>query len=294
VAIYTLASDQTTWLRLDYAPDGSSYTATVLPGNPFQPPPISAGTSYDSVEYVLQLARARANDANISLLGNLLADTVLATFVRFNSAWRYLQRKLANSGYEAYVKEWAIASVPPAFAVDPVVQVMVGFSSSFDGSTYSGSPTLPPDLIIPQQVWERGSGTTDPFSPVHPANDGLPSIAQSSTLRYWEWRGEGIWFGGARAARDIKIRGLASMPDLIDPNAGTIDTGVLVPIRNSADALANYLVAEFALALGSPAAGTFQQQGDKSVEEMCRQTARKKQRGSHRRRPYGTIRSDRR
>jgi hypothetical protein len=290
MSLYTKGADGV-WYAVDVGAGGFPITTTALAVPPGTPP--TTGASYDSVEYVLQLARARANDANISLMGNLLADTVLATFVRLNSAWRFLQRKLANSGYEAYVKEWIVTGVPAAYTVDPAVQVMVGFASSFDGNTYASPPTLPFDLIIPQQVWERGNGTTERFVPLSPANDGLPSTSQGSRLQRWEWRGEGIWFNGATGIQDIKIRGLASMPDLIDPNAGTIDTSVLVPIRNSADALANYLVAEFGRALGSPAADAFRQEGDKSVEEMCQQTARKKQRGSHRRRPYGTIRSDR-
>lgn len=290
MSLYTKGADGV-WYAVDVGAGGFPITTTALTVPPGTPPTTAA--SYDSVEYVLQLARARANDANISLLGNLLADTVLATFVRFNSAWRYLQRKLANSGYEAYVKEWMVTGIPVASTNDPAAQVMVGFASSFDGSTYTSTPTLPPDLIIPQLVWERATTTTDAFSPVHAANDGIPALSPAGTLRYWEWRGEGIWFGGANQVRDIKIRGLASLPDLIDPNALTIDTSTLVPIRNSADALAHYLVAEFSLALGGADADKFRQQGDDSVAQMCLQTARKKQRGSHRRRPYGTIRTDR-
>ena len=131
-----------------------------------------------------------------------------------------------------------------------------------------------------------------------PAYDGLPSITQTSYLRLWEWRCllsdnslQAIFFLGALQNQDIRLRYWNLLPDLVlgtpSPYGDGTATGTFLPVVRAGRTLAHYIAWAFANARGSPLAAGFLAEGDNALNEMLRSTSRRKQRGSHRRRPYG-------
>lgn len=247
-------------------------------------PPVSAAP-YDTAGYVLDLTRSIANDAALSLAGNLLADDQPYTYTLLNQAWRTLQRKLANSGYETLVKEFIMEDFVPIVTAEAGLQVYFNWDVYNNGSVTYSSPVLPSDCIIPLRLWERPAGSVQQFIEMRPVNDGLPSISQASMFRYWDWRNDKVYMLGAVQANDIRMRYAAYLPDLAQAANGA----TLVPIVRCADALANYTVWAFARARGSPLSGQFMVAGDACTKEILTYTSRKRQRGSHRRRPYGAC-----
>lgn len=247
-------------------------------------PPVTQAP-YDTAEYVLDLARSIANDAALSLAGNLLADDQPYTYTLLNQAWRTLQRKLANSGYETLIKEVLLNDFTPIVTAEAGLQVYFNWTEYWNGSNVYETPVLPQDCIVPLRLWERTAGTVQQFVEMRPVNDGLPSISQASMFRYWDWRNDKVYMLGALQANDIRVRYCAYLADIVQQENGT----TVVPIMRCADALANYIVWAFARARGSPLAGQFMTAGDDCTKQMLTYTSRKRQRGSHRRIPYGAY-----
>jgi hypothetical protein len=245
-------------------------------------PPVTAAP-YDTAEYVLDLARAIANDAALTIEGNLLADDQPYTYVLLNQAWRTLQRKLANAGYERLLKEAVLTGFAPVVTANPALQVYFNWTEYNNGSNPYTSPVLPQDCILPLRLWERPTGTASQFVPMQPVNDGLPSVNQTAFFQVWDWRDDKVVLIGAVQQNDIRMRYAAYLPDITQQESGT----TIVPIMRCADALANYLVWAFARARGSPLANQFMVAGDDCTKQILTYTARKRQRGSHRRKPYG-------
>jgi hypothetical protein len=254
---------------------------------PVLPPPATA-LPLDTVDTVLNLARARINDAQLSISGNVLADSQPYTFTMLNGAFRHLQEDLANAGNPAFINEAVLEDLPVVAWTDPCVQVYMSCQYFFDGSSYYDTPVLPFDCIMPLRIWERQSGTMAQFTEVKPANDGLPDNVKTNYLGLWEWRQNAVYFPGALIMRDIRVRYASYLADI--QSSGT----ALVPIIRCADALANYVAAEFAFSRGSPDAvavgNSFLTMGQQSMRRMNNRDARREQRGNHRRIGYSAGR----
>ena len=234
---------------------------------------------YDNAEYVLNLARSIVNDASVSLTGSILADTQPYTIPMLNSCYRDLQRELVNRGVETFVKEAILTGLLACTSNDPAVQVYLSFTGYFDGTTLQVSPTLPSDLVMPIRLWERQSGmTSSPFRQLQPTNDGLPTITQTGRMVYWEWKNDSIYFPGATQSNDLRMRYWSFLPDI----ALSTDT---IQIFDAANCLAHKLGKEFGSARGSPLAQYMAAESDRYLQQIVNRTARKKQRGQHRRRP---------
>jgi hypothetical protein len=241
--------------------------------------PIVGSTSYNTAEYVLNLARSIVNDAAESIEGEILSDDQPYTFVYLNSAYQFLQDELTNNGEETFKKEIVLTGLVPVVNIDPATQVFVSEQGYNDGGSTHAGQALPDDLIAPLRLWERQSSTFNQFAPMEKANDGLPSIAKNSYNRYWEWRGDSIYMPGALLTTDMRLSYIAYLPDLTDGSS-------TVRIRRATNALAYFTAAEFALARGSAAAESLRGQGVEMIDQMTTRTARGKQRGNHRRRPF--------
>ncbi len=254
---------------------------------PILPPPPSA-LPLDSVDTVLNFARARINDSILTIAGNLLADSQPYTFTLLNAAFRHLQEDLANAGCPAFTNEAILSNLPIVAFNDPAVQVWMSCQYFFDGSSYWNTPVLPFDCILPLRIWERQSGTQNQFTQVNPANDGLPDNVKTQFLGLWEWRQNAIYMPGALIARDLRVRYASYLADIA--SSGT----ALVPIIRCADALANYVAAEFAFSRGSADANavgnSFLSMGQQSMKRMINRDARREQRGNHRRPGYSSGR----
>lgn len=244
-------------------------------------PPVFTGP-YDTAEYVLNLARSIANDAALGIQGNLLSDNQPYTFPMLNAAYRDLQDELTDAGFETFPAEAELTQVP-AISVNPQpgLQVSIDYNGYNNGTQNFDSPYLPIDMVGPLRLWERQSGANAQYIPMGPANDGLPSVAQGYRFGVWEWRQDKIWMVGATQINDLRLRYNSILPDLVDG-----DSPVLV--LRSDRALAYALVAEWAGARGSPMAAALVAKANECIGKMTNRTARKKQRGSHRRMPYGS------
>ena len=254
---------------------------------PVIPPPPNS-LPMDSVDTVLNFSRARINDAITGIGGNLLSDTQPYTFTLLNAAFRHLQEDLANAGSPAFTNEAVLLDLPVVAYNDPSVQVWMSCQYYFDGVSYYSSPVLPFDCIMPLRVWERQSGTLNQFTQVNPANDGLPDGIKTQYLSLWEWRQNAIYMPGALIQRDLRVRYASYLADIA--SSGT----ALVPIIRCADALANYVAAEFAFSRGSAEANavgnSFLSMGQQSMKRMINRDARREQRGNHRRLGYSSGR----
>jgi hypothetical protein len=245
--------------------------------------PIVGSSSYSTAEYVLNLARSLINDTGDSLAGDILADELPYTFVYLNSAYRYLQDELAANGVRTFEKEIILSGIAPVSTVDPGTQVFIYDQGYNDGTTNHATPALPSDMRIPLRLWERQSGTVAAFCEMCPANDGLPSVAQGSTLCYWEWRTDGIYMVGSTRTNDIRMRYAAYLPELSDGTS-------TVQIRGAENALAYLTIAEFSAARGSPLAEDYREQAAEFIVQIIDYTVRQKQRGRHRRIPHSARR----
>jgi len=237
---------------------------------------------YDSCTYVLNIARSLGNDAIQSLAGNLLNDNQPYVPVYLNSGYRYLQRKLANSGYATFKKTIQIFGVPVAAYPDPGLQVALSYTGFFNGQINFEFPTLPADLCWPLWLKERQSGTRNLFQKMWPANDGLMSRPQGIWLRDWVWANDQIQMNGATQVNDLQMLYVPFLPEL---SLNTTPVSQVLIVR-SENALASYILAEWAMARGSPLAGDIRAMGDAYVKEMLASDAMQKQRRNVRRRSY--------
>lgn len=245
-------------------------------------PPVNTGP-YDTADYVLNLARSIANDAALGISGNLLSDAQPYTFPYLNAAYRDLQEQLTDAGYETFPSETQLTQIP-AISVnpDPSIQVSISYTGYNNGTANFQNPYLPIDMLGPLRLWERQSGVNAQYIPMFPTNDGLPSISQGYQFRYWEWKQDQIWMVGATQVNDLRLRYNSVLPDLVDGTSPVL-------IVRCDRALAYMVVAEFALSRGSPAVEALVAKADDCIGKMTNRTARKKQRGSHRRTPYGSA-----
>jgi hypothetical protein len=245
--------------------------------------PIVGSSSYSTAELVLNLARSIINDTRDSLAGEILADALPYTFVYLNSAYRYLQDELSANGVRTLEKETILKGITPVATPDPGTQVFIYDQGFNNGTTNFASPALPSDMRMPLRLWERTSGTLSNFIPMESCDDGLPSTTQGGTLRFWEWRTDGIYMVGAMQTIDIRLRYAAYLADLTDGTS-------TLQLRGAENALAYLTAAEFAAARGSPLADDFRTQAGEFITQIVDYTIRQKQRGRHRRIPWSTSR----
>ncbi len=77
---------------------------------------------------------------------------------------------------------------------------------------------LPNDMLEPQKVEERLSGSTDLFYDMT-RRMWEPNILPTDSLRYWDYREENIFFIGATTVRDIKLYYLKRLIVVSDINS---------------------------------------------------------------------------
>lgn len=135
-----------------------------------------------SVQEVLQTASTHMNDWNQSFW----TKEPLINFLR--EAHRELQIELALNG------------IPVLNNVSTILTIPAGTKTISQSTT----PALPNNIIVPIQLWERATGSTDDFDDMI-QKSWEPEVQEVSELIYWVWRGENIDFVGATTSRDIKI-----------------------------------------------------------------------------------------
>lgn len=224
--------------------------------------PVVATSAYSQAEDALTLARSLMNDA----AGVVFTDAVLMPML--NSAYRTLQRELAENGVSVLVNQ---ADLP--------LPLTAGVTPSAINDT--SSPQLPVDLLAPHALWEMVTGSSDVFIPMEKMTGGLPNLQPSPYLRIWEWRADSVNLIGATQAITVRIRYEKALPSLVlgtDP----------VQIRSATDPLAYSTAAMAARSRGARAlaldmAAAAQDATTKLIERYVRPEQHK----ARRRKPYG-------
>ena len=230
--------------------------------------PVVGTSAYNTAGQITALVRALLNDSQ----GNLFTDGLLMPYV--NSAYRKVQRALANVQAGTFIVDNATVVVAAVTAVDPSAQVAITDATAPPNQ-------LPGDLLAPSKLWERPSGSAAAFVEMTDltGRGGLPSRAQGSALGVWEWRADGIYFVGATRDVQVRIRYEKAFPDLTDASSNVL-------IRNAQEPIAYFAAAMAAMARGSPLAGTWGAAGDDALEDLVVRATQREQHVSRRRRPY--------
>src|ERR1700685_2471325 len=228
--------------------------------------PVVPTTAYSQAEDALNLARALVNDS----AGVVFTDTLLMPLL--NSAYRGLQRELAENGVSVLVEQQ-----------DLELDLNSGTGATNLEISDVSSPQLPADCMMPHLLWERSTThTTDVFVPMEKftSGGGMLNLQPSSYLRLWEWREDKINLIGATQAITVRVRYEKILPEL------TLGTDP-VQIRSATDALA---FATAALAARSRRARALAQDllgaAQMATENLIERYVRPEQVKGRRRMPY--------
>lgn len=193
-----------------------------------------------------------------------------------NLAYRKIQANLANIGSATFVTDISYFVVPAVAQIDPAVQVVINEATAPPNS-------LPSDLLIPLEMWERQNGSADDFQSMIDLTykGGLPSEPQAMALRFWEWRGDGIYFIGAIQDEQVRLRYQKQLPVLSDASSQIL-------IRNCRSAFAYFTAAIELAPRGSPVAEKWDAAGNDALEVIMNRETRKSQSTGVRRRPFSS------
>ena len=242
--------------------------------------PVVGSSGYGTASSVLSLVRSLLDDAAVAT-GDVFTDAVLIPFV--NTAYHQVQFEMANHGIETFVKDNVILTVPAVTAADPSLQVTLNDTQN-QMTTVAPTPQIPTDLLVPTRIWERQTGSSEPFLPMVQRTDGLPSELQQERLRFWEWRTDGIIFLGATQSNDVRLRYESVLPDVVQGS----DT---IQLRGAQDAIAFLAAALAAQSRGSPQAQVFDAAGNEALRKILVRGTRRQQHTLRRRRPYARQRN---
>jgi hypothetical protein len=220
------------------------------------PMPVVGTTAYNTAGQITALVRSLLNDA----AGNLFTDSVLLPYA--NSAYRKVQRALANVQSGTFLTDNALLVVSAVTQVDASAQVSITDATAPPNQ-------LPTDLLVPVKVWERASGSTNDFLEMTD-RDGLPSEPQGQTLRYWEWRADGLYFLGATQDTQIRLRYQKSYPDFSDATSPVL-------IRNAQEAIAYAAAAMAGAARGAPQAERWDVAAADAIEDLIARATQREQ-----------------
>lgn len=216
----------------------------------------------DILNTVMNASRVRLNDAIETLSpvsGKLLENTQTFSQQTVNTAWRRMQEFLANLGYSKLKNETTFTAVPATGSTDPITASYISWSTFYDGANTQVAPVLPQDLIVPLDLWERPTGTTQSLTEMDRVLNGLPKVPKVQWNRQWEWRDDMVYIPGATVSTDIVLRYAAYISDFVDnsPASNTPWFGQAVPIERSLDSFAWYICDEIDRARNDNYAGQF-------------------------------------
>jgi hypothetical protein len=232
--------------------------------------PVVGTTAYNTAGQITSLVRSLLNDA----AGNLFTDAVLLPYV--NSGYRKVQRALANIQSGSFLSDDVVLVVPAVAQVDASAQVSITDATAPPNQ-------LPTDLLVPVKLWERANLSSDDFAEMTDLTDqdGLPSEPQGQTLRFWEWRADGLYFLGATQDTQIRLRYQKSYPDLTDATSPVL-------IRFAQEALAYTAAAMAGAARGAPQAERWDIAATDAIEDLVIRATQREQQTGRRRRPFSS------
>jgi hypothetical protein len=230
--------------------------------------PVVGSSAYNTAGQITALVRSLLNDSQ----GNLFTDALLLPYV--NSAYRKMQRAIANAGAGGFIQDDVLLVVTAVTQTDTSLQVSITDATAPPNQ-------LPTDLLFPLKIWERPNGSTQDFLEMVDLSQhgGLPSRAQDVTLSVWEWRADGIYFLGATQDTQIRLRYLKAYPDLTDATSPVL-------VRNAQEAIAYATAALAAWSRGSPLAERWDEAAADAIEDLVSGAVRREQQSARRRRPF--------
>lgn len=230
--------------------------------------PVVGSSAYNTAGQITSLVRSLLNDA----AGNLFTDGVLLPYA--TSAYRKVQRALANVQSGTFLSDDVLLVVSAVTAVDSSVQVSITDATAPPNQ-------LPTDLLVPLKLWERANGSSDDFVEMTDLTNhgGLPSQPQGLNLQYWEWRADGLYFLGATQDTQIRLRYQKAYPDFADATSPVL-------VRNAQEAIAYFTAAMASAARGAPQAARWDEAGADALEDLLVRATQREQHSGRRRRPY--------
>lgn len=247
--------------------------------------PILASTAYNTAEDVLNRVRTILNDSEVAG-GDIITDTAPFSFDLINSGFERVQAELAAYGDETFNIEAWLVGLPIMPIVDPAGRMIIDdtgtniiYPGNSPNNSFSQTPQLPTDLIVPLKLWERQTATTNFPDKMKQPNGGLINMEQQLFLVDWEWKTDGLRFRGALQSQDIRILYRKHLPKLAAPTDP-------VPIRGVLNAAAFHSAKIFADSRGGSITPSAKMTADEEMMLMKIELVRRRSRKQVRRRPY--------
>jgi hypothetical protein len=262
--------------------------------------------SSTSLATICNLIRALINDSQSGETGTpgegqiFTNNSAISPFVQpmLNSSIRKLYRMLRNVSDPVLVRDNVLVKGLPIInsptqglgSPDPSIQTILGPEGYFDGTQIWPNFVLPSDMLYPTKLWERSTGSNDPFRDMEAPSGGLPSLLQGRYLRYWEWRNLKLNFLGSTSQRDIRMRYFCSLPQFFSP---TLDfDSTFVPVPDCTDFIAYDVAVTYARMLGSPGLADLEAEAAAQVFQLKNANARRMQHETIQRIPFGNSSGD--
>lgn len=235
---------------------------------------------YETAEDVLVAARVMANDAIFSIDGDILNGDQPYVYPMLQLCYEKLQKRLVRGGMNTYNKYAEIRALTPVGTPDPVTQVQLMYSGYYDGAVLAATPTLPPDMIVPLELWERQNGTINRWSKMGQVSDSITTSSQTSSFQEWDWENDVLYLPGATQTNDLRMKYIAFAPELTGPDSQVFVVGCKVALAA--------LIGEMAAKSrgGSEAAAAFKAESDNEIQLLLAPYARKEQYASFVRKPF--------
>lgn len=246
---------------------------------------------------ILNFARVLVNDCQQSLAGQDLADSRPYTWTLLNLCYAKLANWLEDNNVESASYNEATISLPPSGVYsDPNAQSRLGYDGFQDaaGNTYE-TPTLPPDLLEPKNLWQTPTGLNVPDISMKQSLGGLEGAyyqginggAYGGFCGTWEFRQNSIYFlGGAYQPTDIRIRYIPSLPVLVQPTADQ-PAPPTIWFARAGEALAYLVAAEFQEIRNAANAPVMRAKANEQLQIIANKSAKRANQAQTRRKGYG-------
>jgi hypothetical protein len=219
--------------------------------------------------------RALINDMlNGNPIGDIFADSLPHTIQFVNAGIDYINNAFIDASVENNTNEAELINVPAnANITDPNAQTSINYLGCNNGAKNFVAPSLPLDLKEPIKMWCKLNDSTQPYTVITCAPDGLDPnyINQNLGGLHWNWYGQTLYLNGTSLAIDLKIRYIRQILNIKNLTQ-------YIPINGGLDALAYATAYKFEDSLGSPLADKFKAQADSCINCLINGSSRRKDR----------------
>lgn len=241
-----------------------------------------------SLESICTLYRSIINDNFDGGSGQINTDAAPWMLPFLNSGIEDIYEDLGLVGDMRLIRDnYLINGIPPISVANPETQVAITYAGYYDGSTWNGSYTLPPDLKYLMKVWQRPSNVGATFFPMTPAPAGLSGVYQGYGLGQYEMRGNNeLWMNGALLATDMRLRYEAVWQEITGDSSDFSTT--FVPIQGSRNAIAFKMIAYYAERLSPDQFQIAEAQATKFTKKLTAKSVLNSQTKQFARQPFGS------